>query len=184
MITSLDKGDFIMKDLVVEQDQLKQFKFVLLGLTMVLASLLVLIMGSSKSNVVFVMIGIMGTIFFGFCFLFILKRFIFPKAILMVDSRGITDHSSATSVGLIPWEEIEDVFMTQTFNQEFITIKLNNTATRLSEKNFVRSIFNKCNTALYSEGQICITLQSTRADINEVLKIILERFDEFKYTNN
>lgn len=173
-----------MEDMVIKQNQNKQFKLVLLGLVMAAISVFVLIMGVNESDIRFTIIGGIGTMFFGACFAIIIRRFLKPTDILIVDRNGITDHSTATSVGFISWEDIKDIFITRCLSQRSISIKLKNTSKLLSHMTLTRSIYNRLNARVSSGAQISITLQSTDVDINEIVKMMLERLEAFRSTHS
>ncbi|MFT6962096.1 MAG: hypothetical protein ACJAWV_001821 [Flammeovirgaceae bacterium] len=51
-------------------------------------------------------IGFVSVTFFGFCLIIIVRKLLDNKMGLTIDENGINDNSSATSVGLINWEDI------------------------------------------------------------------------------
>lgn len=53
--------------------------------------------------------GIVGIVFFGFAFVFILKKLRNNAPAIIIDQHGITDYSSAVSVGLIEWDDITGI---------------------------------------------------------------------------
>ena len=53
--------------------------------------------------------GIAAVLFFGLCAVFISKKLFDKKVGLRIDEKGITDNSSATSVGLIDWADIQNI---------------------------------------------------------------------------
>lgn len=60
--------------------------------------------------------------FFGLGSIFILKNFFQQEPGLVINNEGITDNSSAVSVGFIPWEEITRIGSTEVFSQKFVLI--------------------------------------------------------------
>lgn len=63
-----------------------------------------------------------GVPFFGFGFVYIMYRIIKKKPSLVVNQDGIIDNSSAISVGLIKWYEIEELFIYVFLGQKFLGI--------------------------------------------------------------
>ena len=61
---------------------------------------------SRYPKVVVLISGLAALVFFGLCFVFIAKKVFSNKPGLIINAHGITDHSSATSVGLIEWRDI------------------------------------------------------------------------------
>ena len=45
---------------------------------------------------------------------------------LIIDKQGITDNSSALSVGLIAWSDIENISVIEMYRQKLIMIEVNN----------------------------------------------------------
>jgi multisubunit Na+/H+ antiporter MnhB subunit len=53
--------------------------------------------------------GGVSVLFFGGCSFFIAKHFLGKGVGLRIDEKGITDHTNATSVGLIEWQDITGI---------------------------------------------------------------------------
>ena len=67
-------------------------------------------------------IGASAILFFGVCFIFIVRKMFDNKIGLVIDENGITDNSSGTSVGLINWEDINEIGTAQVASTKFILI--------------------------------------------------------------
>lgn len=67
-------------------------------------------------------------IVFLFAWLFIhnLIRIFFPKAVLVIDGKGILDRTSAFSAGFIPWQDVKKVYPLKAGKQQFLSVELNN----------------------------------------------------------
>lgn len=116
-----------MKELVVYQSKGKQLIFVFLAVIMVSVSLLVLMagLGSQDSTLTFITIGIIATLFFGFCLLYLIKDLIFGKKIVVVNEKGFYDYSSAiASKDFIGWERVQELGTYSIQGQVFITVFL------------------------------------------------------------
>jgi hypothetical protein len=55
------------------------------------------------------MVGVISVVFFGGCGLYILKKLGDVRPAVIISEEGITDHSHASSPGVISWEDIADV---------------------------------------------------------------------------
>ncbi|MCL7755144.1 STM3941 family protein [Polaribacter sp. Z022] len=53
--------------------------------------------------------GLASVLFFGLCFVFIAKKVFSRKSGLTINENGIIDHSNATSIGLIEWNDITGI---------------------------------------------------------------------------
>ena len=54
-------------------------------------------------------IGILAILFFGGTGIYGFNKIFDKKAGLIIDANGITDHSNASSVGLIEWNDISEI---------------------------------------------------------------------------
>ncbi len=63
-------------------------------------------------QIVSIMIGIIGIVFFGLGAIFFIKRLLDKKAGFIINEEGITDNSSFFMLGFISWKEIVDVQIT------------------------------------------------------------------------
>ena len=70
----------------------------------------------------------LGFLFFGFGTLFFIVRTIKNKDLIVVDEYGITDNTSAISLGFISWEDIVDIHVSNVVvkkhNEMFISVAL------------------------------------------------------------
>lgn len=124
-------------------------------------------------------IFVFGTLFFGYAFFYILKKGKEGKDILIVDDRGITDHSSAVAVGFIPWADINRIYMDSVMGNKFIEIEINNEEQYLSKLSGIKKA------AVFSNKKmghqiVCITLNTTGISPESVLPKIQERFEKVK----
>ena len=53
--------------------------------------------------------SVFASLFFGTCFIYTLKRIGAKNPVLLVNAKGITDNTSAMSLGFMPWEEIKEI---------------------------------------------------------------------------
>lgn len=171
-----------MGEIIIKQNQGKQFGLIIMGIIMVASSIFILIVDSEFFGSILIakFIGIIGFLFFGACLIFIIKRFINPKNILVIGEKGITDNSSAISIGFIPWEAIDEVFISTVILQKFIAVKINNIEKRLEDMPIAKKKVLKSNIALCGAA-ICINLNATKYKHKDVLEII-QRYMKFYKT--
>ena len=117
-----------MKELVVYQSKGKQLMLIFLAVIMVAASLFVLMMGVGNQDsmkITFIAIGAIGTLFFGFCLLYMIKDLFVGKKLLVVNEKGFYDYSSAiASKDFIGWERVQELGTYSIQGQVFITVFL------------------------------------------------------------
>jgi len=103
-------------------------------------------------------------------------KFLDKKVGLIIDENGITDNSSATSIGLIEWNDITEIRIANT--PKFILINVKNPEKYINKtKNKMKAMLMKMNMKMYGTPLI-ITLNSLKYDFNELLKIIQIKFEE------
>ncbi len=67
--------------------------------------------------------GLAGVVFFGFIGYLIGRRFFGRRPGLVIDERGITDHSSGVSVGLVEWADIQEMATTRIVTEPFLVLR-------------------------------------------------------------
>ena len=161
------------KKFVIKQNQRKQFLLILLSIIMLSGAFFVFFYNKDISEIKYInkIIGAIGIIFFGACLIFIIKRFIKPKDILVIDQNGILDNSTAVSIGFIPWNEIKSVYINRVFTETFICVEVENIEEKLKGLSFFKRNMIKFNLKM-GNAPVSITLNSTNYKPEEVLEII------------
>lgn len=77
------------------------------------------------STLLIQIIGFASILFFGLCLVFIAKSLFDTKPGLILDEYGITDNSSASSIGLIEWKDIEGIETIQIASTKLLIIYTN-----------------------------------------------------------
>jgi hypothetical protein len=67
-------------------------------------------------------VGLVTAAFFGSVVLAILYRLVRPAPAIIINAQGITDNASGLSVGLIPWDQIDEVREYRIGKQAFLAI--------------------------------------------------------------
>ncbi len=162
-----------MDKIVIKQNQLKQFSLLLLSIIIVVSSVFVFFINMPIFGITFVskIIGAAGIIFFGAASIYIIKCFIKPKAVLVIDRNGITDNSSAVSIGFIPWHDIKSVYIKDVLNESFICIDVENIEEKLKGLSSFKKTMIKRNLKT-GAPPVSITLGSTSYKPEKVLEII------------
>lgn len=71
-------------------------------------------------------LGIAGIVFFGLAGIYGIIKLFDKKAGLIIDSSGITDNTSAVSIGLIEWSDILGIRTEQIMSTKFLLIDVEN----------------------------------------------------------
>ncbi|GGF90171.1 hypothetical protein GCM10010912_39180 [Paenibacillus albidus] len=75
-------------------------------------------------SILIALVGLVCTVFFGACLLYIIKMMFDRGPAVILDEQGVTDHSSFTSGGTIRWDEIENLELFHLSGQKMIGIQL------------------------------------------------------------
>lgn len=111
--------------------------------------------------------------FFGYGCIFFIKKNKKKQEILIINDKGITDNSTAISLGFIPWEDIENVYIDGVLGNQFIELKIKNEEKYLKNINFMKKILINLNKKM-GHQIVCITLNTTNYSLDYVLEKIKE----------
>lgn len=102
-------------------------------------------------------IALFAVLFFGACFVISLKGIGSKDPVLIVDEQGITDRSTASSPGFIPWKDIKNISSLKTNGVSFISISLNNEEAYMEKLSAKNRLIIKANKMLgYKAVQISL----------------------------
>lgn len=94
--------------------------------------------------------GVLGIVLFGAAGVFGIKKLFDKKVGLIIDENGITDNSSALSIGLIEWKDINGIELTQVNSIKFLRIGFKNPEKYISKaKNGIKAKLMKINMNMY-----------------------------------
>lgn len=126
----------------------------------------------TKSNLKF--IGIIAILFFGLIGITAIWRLIKPKAALIINSKGIIDNSTATSIGFIPWKDITGFQPVKVATNNFLVVYVKNPTTYIDNSNNIltkqslKYNYNSFNSPIVI-GEVALPIKLT-----EVEKMLLE----------
>ena len=169
------------KEFVVYQSKSKQIGLSFLGMLMVLASFFILIVGIVETMYLFMVIGIMGFLFFGACELYIVKQVFVGTKLVVLNDVGFYDYSGALSTKeqLILWEEIDKIENKSIVNQSFVSVYLKEPEQVLSGLSSLQRKAIAANVKM-GFGEINITLQSAKSCTDDQLISKMNSFIEDK----
>ncbi len=111
-----------MGEIVIEEKRSKAFKLVFAGLFMFVASVALWAIGISDQVFFYKLIGCVASVFFCVAFVTSLIRAMRKKPLLVIKGDGIVETSSASSIGFIPYDEIEKFQIVNIYGQKVIGI--------------------------------------------------------------
>ncbi len=122
----------------------------------------------------------MGIVFFGATGIFGIKKLFSTQIGLTIDSTGITDHSNASSIGLIEWKDITDITPKQIMSTKFLLIHVANPQEYIAKaKNAITAKLMKSNMKMYGTP-LSITSASLKYDFEKLETLIQNTFAEKK----
>jgi|GEM_PF-981961 len=191
MILIKEVGAQMDEPIIVKQSAKGTFLFSLGALVLAVLSLFLVLVdvrtfatGSRifQNPTVYVIVkvaAVIGVVFFGYAFFYLVKRAKQGKAILVVDENGVTDNSSSVSFGFIPWGDIDEVRVDAVFGNNCIELLLNNEQEYLDKLSGLKKQAILANKKM-GYPAVCITLNSTGADPHALLPGIQKKLEAAK----
>ena len=164
------------EDLVIYPKTGKMIILLLMSIVFVLLGGFLIYVGLEE-RIMFVIIGIISILFFGFSGIFILNRLINKQPALIISKEGITDHSSYTAGGYIAWEEVRDITLYDLFNQRMIGIKLHDTDKFMSQQTGVKKMLMNTNKNMV-DAPVNIAEASLPIGIEQLYLIMMKKWKE------
>ena len=133
----------------------------------------------SENNLLAKIVGAASILFFGATGIYGIVKLFDKKAGLIIDEKGITDHSNATSIGLIKWSDMTTIRVRQVMATKFLLIDIKNPETYLekSGSNMQRKLM-QANMKKYGTP-ITITSNTLSTDFSELEKMVQKKFAEY-----
>lgn len=121
--------------------------------------------------------GLISILFFGWTFLFGIKKMFDKKMGLIIDELGITDNSSAVSIGFIDWGDIAEVETAQIMSTRFLLIKVKNPDKYIERAGPIQAKMMKTNFNMYGTP---ISIASTTLNFNfdDLERLIKSKLNE------
>ena len=125
-------------------------------------------------------VGIAAILFFGLCAIFIAKKLPDKTPGLIINNQGVTDNSSGVSVGLIPWDDIKEINVTNVANQKFLMLVVKNPDEYINrQKGFIKKKAMQMNYKSYG-SPISISANGLKCNFNELFRILQDKFNDVK----
>ncbi|GIP41205.1 hypothetical protein J31TS4_44850 [Paenibacillus sp. J31TS4] len=154
----------------------KSFGLLVSALVFVLLGILLTAVGlGEEESAAIAGIGIICTLFFGFCLAYLLLRFIRRTPSLVVDDEGIVDQSSAIGGGRIRWDEMEDLKLYVFMNQAFIGIRLHDPESFLDRQGTWKRLLMKANRRMV-DAPVNIAQTAVALPLDELYELLVGRW--------
>lgn len=116
-------------------------------------------------------IAIAATLLSGLCGLYAIIKLFDNKPGLVINDKGIFDNSSAINTGLIKWENITHVYISEISGQEFLTIEVNNAEELFLRQTGLKKLMLKWSKDWFG-SPVQISSNALKCDFNELCEII------------
>lgn len=125
-------------------------------------------------------IGIVSTLFFAITFIFYLKKIFKKKIALIIDKNGVTDNLSPYKIGLIKWNNIENIQIESFHSKKLIVIRVKNPNDYLKKVgNFFLRYLMKKNIEVYN-APITISSNLLEYKTEELYDLIVKHWQFHK----
>jgi len=119
-------------------------------------------------------VGIAAVLFFGAASVYGFRKLFDKASGLIIDEKGITDNTNASSVGLIDWIDITELKIEQVMSTRFLLIFINNPDKYLDRVNGFKRSLMKGNMKMYGTP-LSITSNTLRYDLDDMFRLINNR---------
>lgn len=120
-------------------------------------------------------IGVLSALFFGFIFVWALRRVFDDKPALIIDDEGMEDNSSGVSAGRVLWKDVTEIKTIKVYNQKFLMLMVRNPKeyidrqTKKMKKKAMEMNFNSYG------SPISITTNSLKYSFNDLKQLIEQK---------
>lgn len=114
-------------------------------------------------------IGLIGFLFFGLCFIYISYRLVKKTPSLIINDEGLIDRATLLGIGQVKWNEVKDVFLYEYMGNKLLAVVPKDVHTILERQNKIKKLFMK-NTKLISIPQ-----NSIDTSLEELKRILIEK---------
>lgn len=149
------------------------FAFIIVGIFFILkpATFISPFIGS----ILFIQIaGTASILFFGIVAVYGFRKLLDRKAGLIIDINGIYDNSNALSIGLIKWDDIINVKVSQISSSRFLLIYVKNPNDYMNRTKGLKKKMMEANVKIYGTP-LSITSNTLKCNFNVLEKMINDR---------
>lgn len=126
--------------------------------------------------------GVLSVLFFGVAVIYFIKKIFEKKPGLLLDNQGITDNSSAITIGFVLWKDVHYIEIINVMGQEMIAVYLKDENQYLLKvKNPIKKWLLKTNSQ-YFGGMLNISANALNVNTAELYKSINKYFQKYKET--
>lgn len=109
-----------------------------------------------------------------------IQKLLRKQAALLIDDNGITDHSSPTAAGYVPWNDVHLITTATVVNQKFVVLIVKNPECYIQrKKNFIGKKGMRMNFKNYG-SPICISASGLQCTTSELIEMIERKLSAYK----
>lgn len=131
-------------------------------------------LGSPKTIMI---VGVSSVLFFGAAGIYGLIKLFDKSTGLIIDENGITDHSNASSVGLVEWPDILEIRTEQVMSTRFLLIFVSNPDKYLDKASGFKRKLMKANMKMYGTP-LSITSNTLRHNFDDLERLVMSSLNE------
>ena len=165
-----------LEEVKIKQSKGGQLFIVILSIIMTLASIFVIFIGINDDNIFLIIVGIIGTLFFGLAFVLLVKSLISKKYVLILNEEGFYDFSSALSTNdtLIPWDQVTGVELVQVTSEVFVALSLKDPELAKHARSKMGNMFARANKGLGYADVLVTTKTAQGYDAEKVGQLMYD----------
>lgn len=169
-------GEKSMDEIIIRENLSKVLKTIIFATINIFLCFWYFFNGTVNSMILNLILGILILLLCPLALAFIIKNVIYKRALLKIDNKGITVISSLSSIGFIDYNNIKSVYEFKKFNQKFLAIDLIDLHKIINNISPFKKLIIKFNLKL-KYPVICINLDTSDMELDEVLRIINDRLE-------
>ncbi|MFN9248509.1 MAG: STM3941 family protein [Planctomycetota bacterium] len=123
--------------------------------------------------------AVAGVLFFSFCGVYGCFKLFDNRPGLIIDDEGIVDNSSAIGAGMVPWDEVVVLRISEISGQRFITVVVENPEKYAARGNALSRLANSANTRM-TGSPINISANSLNIKFDELVQAMMFAFGEYQ----
>ncbi|SHH60044.1 hypothetical protein SAMN02745941_00461 [Clostridium intestinale DSM 6191] len=166
-----------MDEIIIRESLSKVIKTIIFATINIFLCFWYFFNGTVNNMILNLILGILILLLCPLVLAFIIKNVIYKRVLLKIDNKGITDTATLSSIGFIDYNNIKSVYAFEKLKQKFLAIDLIDLHKVINNISPFKKFIIKFNLKL-KYPVICINLDTSDMDLDEVLIIINDRLED------
>jgi hypothetical protein len=125
------------------------------------------------------LLGFLGILFFGACFLIGFRKFFGQQPGLTIDVQGIIDHSSGVAVGFVPWSEVSFIRMSNFMISRFILVGVSHPEQLINSQSILKRFSLRLNYKMFNTP-VCINTILLQLSPYLLEETLIRKWNQYK----